>query len=66
MLQAMTIIIIQNERIVATSDNEETASKVADQEESVNEVKGITDDWTQSENLENSTEGSNCLTAKVA
>jgi hypothetical protein len=39
-------IIIQDELKVATSDNEETISKVADQEESVNEVTGMTDDWT--------------------
>jgi hypothetical protein len=35
------------------------------QEVSVDEVKGITDDWTQSENLENSTEVSNSSTAEV-
>jgi hypothetical protein len=36
-----------------------------DQEELVDEVKGITDNWIQSENLENSTEVSNSSTAKV-
>lgn len=50
---------------VATSDNEETVTKVAEQAKSVSEVKGITDDWTQSENLENSAEGGNSLTAEV-
>jgi hypothetical protein len=48
-------IIIQDHK-VAASDNEEAISNVADQEESVAEVKGITDDWTQLENMENPTE----------
>jgi hypothetical protein len=58
-------IIIPEDLTVAASDNEEIISNVADQEESVEEVKGITDDWTHSENLENSTEVSNSSTAEV-
>jgi hypothetical protein len=58
-------IIIQEDLKVAASDNEEAISNVADQEESADEVKGITDDWTQSENLENSKEVSNSSAAEV-
>jgi hypothetical protein len=58
-------IIIQEDLKVAASGNQEAVSNIADQEESVSEVKGITDDWTQLENLENSTEVSNCSTAEV-
>jgi hypothetical protein len=57
-------IIIQDLK-VATSDIEESISNIADQEKSVAEVKGVTDDRTQSENLENSTEVNNSSTAKV-
>jgi hypothetical protein len=57
------IIIVQDDHKI---DNEEAVSNVADQEESVTEVKGIIlDDWVQSENLQNSTEFSNSSTAKV-
>jgi hypothetical protein len=48
--------IIIPDLTIAASDNEEAISNVAEQEELVDEVKGITDDWTHSENLENSTE----------
>jgi hypothetical protein len=49
-------VIIQEDPKVDTSDIEESMSNVADQEKSVTEVKGVTDDRTQSENLEKSTE----------
>jgi hypothetical protein len=58
-------IIIQEDHKVAASDNEKAVSNAVDQEELVDEVKGITDDLTQSENLKNSTEVSNSSTAKV-
>jgi uncharacterized protein YjcR len=45
--------------------NKEASINVATQEESVDEVNGTKEKWSQSVNLENSTEISNSSTSKV-